>query len=253
MKLRLFLRRLTVSAPRVAVRSAMPWPVRWVILAVVAGFCSAIALWSFEFGKEIAGLDQGTKEQLARVSAENAALQLQVQKLTDERNKAQSVANTADTVLVAEKAANEKMAEVNRQLLAENQRLKDDLGFFEQLMPASSGNASALSIRGVQAEVLPSGEVQWQVLVIQAGKNPAEIDGRLELMFAGNSGGKPWSGVLPDGALAFKVKQYGRLKGVYTVPAQTIVRTVTAKVFQGATLRAVQTVKLQAPTRSNAS
>ncbi|NCP41608.1 MAG: hypothetical protein GW848_14125, partial [Rhodoferax sp.] len=74
MKLRLFLRRLTVSAPRVAVRSAMPWPVRWVILAVVAGFCAAIALWSFEFGKEIAGLDQGTKEQLAQATAENAAL-----------------------------------------------------------------------------------------------------------------------------------------------------------------------------------
>ncbi|OIP20105.1 MAG: hypothetical protein CO066_12065 [Comamonadaceae bacterium CG_4_9_14_0_8_um_filter_60_18] len=249
MKLRLFLRRLTVSAPRVAVRSAMPWPLRWVILAVVAGFCAAIALWSFEFGKEIAGLDQGTKEQLAQATAENAALQLQLQKLTDERNKAQSVANTADTILIAEKAAHEKMVEVNRQLLAENQQLKDDLGFFEQLMPASTGNAASLSIRGVQAEVLPSGELQWQVLMIQSGKNPAEFDGRLELTFTGVSGGKTWSGVLPDGAVAFKVKQYGRLKGVYPLPAQTNVRSVTAKVFQGTTLRAVQTVKLQAPAR----
>lgn len=249
MKLRLFLRRLTVSAPRVAVRSAMPWPVRWVMLAVVAGFCAAIALWSFEFGKEIAGLDRGTKEQLAQAMAENAVLQSQITKLTDERNKAQSVANTADTVLIAEKAANEKMAEVNRQLLAENQRLKDDLGFFEQLMPASTGNAAAVSIRGVQAEVLPSGELQWQVLVIQSGKNPTEVDGRLELTFTGNSGGKPWNGVLPDGALAFKVKQYGRLKGVYPLPAQTAVRSVTAKVFQGTTLRAVMTVKLPATAR----
>lgn len=249
MKLRLFLRRLTVSAPRVAVRSAMPWPVRWVALAVVAGFCAAIALWSFEFGKEIAGLDRGTKEQLLQVRSENAALELQVQKLTEERNKAQSIANTADTVLIAEKSAHEKMAEVNRQLLTENQQLKDDLGFFEQLMPASSGTTASLSIRGVRAEVLPSGELQWQVLVIQSGKNPPEFEGRLELAFSGVSGGKPWVGVLPDGAIVLKVKQYGRLRGVYPLPAQTVVKSVTAKVFQGTTLRAVQTVKLQMPAR----
>lgn len=246
MKLRLFLRRLTVSAPRMAVRSAMPWPVRWVVLAVVAGFCAAIALWSFEFGKEIAGLDRGTKEQLFQVRSENAVLQSQLQKLTDERNKAQSVANTADTVLTAERATHEKLAEVNRLLQAENQQLKDDLGFFEQLMPVSGGSTAFLSIRGMQAEVLPSGELQWQVLVVQTGKNPAEFDGQLELTFSGVAGDKPWVGVLPDGSVALKVKQYGRLKGVYSLPPQTVVKSVTAKVLQGSTVRAVQTLRLQA-------
>ena len=65
MKFRLIRRRLTISAPRMSVRSAMPWPLRWALAAIVFGFCAAIALWAFEFGKDIAGLERGAKEELA--------------------------------------------------------------------------------------------------------------------------------------------------------------------------------------------
>jgi hypothetical protein len=51
--------------PRMAVRSAMPWPLRWVLLALVFGFCAAVALWAFETGKNIAGLDRHSREELA--------------------------------------------------------------------------------------------------------------------------------------------------------------------------------------------
>lgn len=244
MKLRLLLRRLTVSAPRMAVRSALPWPVRWAGLAVVAGFCAAIALWSFEFGKEIAGLDYGNKEQLQQARTENGALQKQVQQLTDERNRAQSIANTADTRLTAEKAAQEKLLELNHSLQAQNQQLRDDLGFFEQLLPSSGADAAALTIRGLQVARLPSGELQWQVLIIQGAKNPPQWDGQLELVFAGTSAGKPWTGRPPAGTVPIKVKQYGRLQGLFAVPAQTIVKSVTVRLMQGAMVRAQRSVKI---------
>lgn len=244
MKLRLLLRRLTVSAPRMAVRRALPWPLRWAGLALVAGFCAAIALWSFEFGKEIAGLDVGTKTQLQQLRSENTALLAQVQHLTDERNQAQSIANTVDTRLIAEKTAQEKLAEVNRALQAENQQLRDDLGFFEQLVPSTGAAAQALTIRGLQVTTLPSGELQWQVLVIQGQKNPPDWDGQLQLVFSGLSAGKPWSASLPDKAVAIKVKQYGRAQGVLTLPAQTFVKTVTAKLLQGSSVLAQRTVKI---------
>ena len=38
MRFRLLRRRLTISAPRMAVRSALPWPFRWAVLAIVLGF-----------------------------------------------------------------------------------------------------------------------------------------------------------------------------------------------------------------------
>lgn len=244
MRLKLLMRRLTVSAPRMAVRSALPWPFRWAVLALVAGFCAAIGLWAFEFGKDIAGLERGSQSRYQQLQLENASLKVQVATVTAERDKAQFVANTADTVLLAEKAAHDKLAEAARQLTLDNQRLKDDLGFFEKLIPATGPNAGTLAIRGLQAEVLPSQEIRWQVLVIQGVKNPTPFEGRLELVFTGLAGGKPWSGAPPGGALGVRIGQYGRLEGLYQPPEQTLVKTVTAKLLDGQTVRALHTIKL---------
>lgn len=246
MKLRLLLRRLTVSAPRMAVRSALPWPFRWAMLAIVAGFCAAIGLWAFEFGKDIAGLDKGTKEQLQQALAQVDSLRAELAQVTQERNKAQAVADTADTVLTTEKVAQEKLLAQNRQLEADNQRLKDDLGFFEQLIPAPVGGQGAgmLAIRGLHAERLPTGELRWQVLVIQAARRPAAFSGQLEVTFAGVLQGKPWSTGLPAGAQSIDVGQYARLSGVLQVPVQAEVRNITAKVLSGKSTLAMQTTRL---------
>lgn len=236
------MRRLTVSAPRMAVRSALPWPFRWAMLAIVAGFCAAIALWAFEFGKDIAGLDKGNKPQLQQMQLENDALRVQLSTLKDEHNKAQFVANTADTLLTAEKVSQEKLMALNRQLEADNQRLKSDLGFFEQLIPASG--TAGISIRGLQSELQKSGELKWQVLMIQAVRNPTEFKGQLEVTFTGLENGKPWAGKLPTGAQPVVVKQYGRLEGLYPVPINVVIKSVTVRVLEGEAVRAVQTLKL---------
>ncbi len=244
MRLRLLMRRLTVSAPRMAVRSALPWPFRWAMLAIVAGFCAAIGLWAFEFGKNIAGLDSGTQEQLQQARTENAALRIQLEGVNAERNKAQSVANTVDTLLTTEKVAQEKLLDMNKQLAAENQRIKDELGFFEQLIPATGANAGQVAIRGLQVELLKSGELKWQVLVVQASKNPVEFDGQLEVSFSGVDNGKPWTGRDRNGTQAFKVKQYGRVEGLYQPPAQVVVKGITVRVLEGKTVRATQSAKI---------
>jgi len=229
-----------------AVRSALPWPFRWAILAIVAGFCAAIALWAFEFGKDIAGLDQGTKEQLQQARSQIEVLRGQLDAMTLERNKAQSVADTADTVLITEKVAQEKLAQLNKQLELDNQRLKDDLGFFEQLIPAvsSDANPGTLAIRGLQGEVLKTGELKWQVLVIQASKNPVEFNGQLEISLAGFLDNRPWTHAAPGLNQAIKIRQYGRLSGVYQLPAQVVLKSLTVKVLEGSHVRIVQTLKL---------
>src|SRR5215208_4730865 len=141
MRFRLLRRRLTISAPRMAVRSAMPWPLRWVAAAVVLGFCAAIGLWAFEFGKSIAGLDTGTKEELLRLREDIA-------KLRDQRDKAQSILNTSASLITAEKSAQERLAMQIKALEAQNRALRDDLGFFEKLIPTSG--AEGVAIRALQ-------------------------------------------------------------------------------------------------------
>jgi hypothetical protein len=235
MRFKLLRRRLTISAPRVAVRSAMPWPFRWALAAIVLGFCAAIALWAFEFGKGIAGLDTGAKEELVNLREE-------VSRLRDERDRAQSVANTAGSLLTTEKSAQERLATQIRRMEAENRELRDNLGFFEKLLP--TGATEGIAIRSLQAEVLASAQIKWQLLVILPARNAPEFNGKLEVTFEGLQNGKPWSMTLPGGPQALQVRQYRRLEGVVELPPQTVVKTVAAKVFEGSTVRAVQTVRL---------
>jgi len=235
MRFKLLRRRLTISAPRMAVRSAMPWPLRWVLAAILLGFCAAIALWAFEFGKGLAGLDAGAREELGKLREE-------VVRLREARDKAQSIANTAGSLLTAGKSVQDNLVVQLRQLEAENRALRDDLGFFEKLLP--TGGGEGLAIRGLQAEVLAGAQIKWQVLVIQPVKNAPEFNGRLELTLTGLQGGKPWSMALPGGPQALQVRQYRRMEGVMELPPQTVVKAVTAKVLEGSATLAVQTVKL---------
>jgi hypothetical protein len=233
MRFRLLRRRLTISAPKMAIRSTLPWPLRWVIVAVVLGFCAAISLWTFEFGRDIAGLDRESKDEIPRLRSE-------VARLTQERDKAQSIANTAGSLLAAGQATQDQLTAQNKLLAAESQSLRDDLGFFQKLLPVSG--SGGISIRGLQAEVLADSRLKWQVLVFQAVKNPAEFSGKLELTFSGLRNGKPWSMALPEAETNLQFKQYRRLAGVLELPADVVLKKVAAQILDGAVVRATQTV-----------
>ena len=236
MKFRLFRRRLTISSPRMSVRSAFPWPVRWMLGAVVLGFSGAIALWAFEFGKGIAGLDTSARQELKLLRAE-------VGDIRSDRDKAQSIANTSGSLLTTEKAAQEKMAAQIRQLESENRLLRDDLGFFEKLVPASA--TDGVSIRSLQAELLSDRQLKWQVLVIQPVKGASDFNGKLDLVVSGTLAGKPWMVGLPGGAQILQFKQYRRVEGVLDLPPQAVVQVVTAKLVEGTLTRSVQTFRLK--------
>jgi hypothetical protein len=234
MRFRLLRRRLTISAPRMAVRSAMPWPLRWAAVAIVLGFCAAIGLWAFEFGKSIAGLDAGAEQELVRLREE-------VSKLRQERDKAQSVFNTSASIITAEKAAQERLADQVRALEAENRALRDDLGFFEKLIPAAGAD---IAIRGLQAQVLEGTQLKWQVLVMQPVKNAHEFRGKLEMSIAGTLNGKPWVMQLPGGPQPLHFRQYRRIEGMVDLPPSAVVKNVSAKIVEGTATRAVQSIRL---------
>lgn len=242
MRFRLLRRRLTISAPHMSVRSALPWPFRWAVVAIVLGFCAAIGLWAFEFGKDIAGLEKGSKAELLRLRAEVVSLHQELDKAKELRDQAQSIANTAGTLLTTEKAAQQQWVAQAQQLELDNRRLRDDLGFFEKLIPTSGGDGVA--IRGVQAELTGASTVKWQVLVIQASKNAPEFTGRLELSFSGMLNGRPWVGALPEGPRAVAVRQYGRFDGEFELPAQVVLKLVSAKVSDALGVKSTQSIKL---------
>lgn len=223
MRWKLLRRRMSISAPRMIVRSHLPWPLRWAAFALMLGFSAAIALWAFEFGKTIAGVDGRSADELKQ-------LRVEVAELRAEREKALSVANTAQSLLVAEKTVQDKLAQQLKLVEADNMALKADLGFFERLLPA--GGAEGIVIRGLQAELRAPGQLRFQMLVMQAGgKRLPAFNGRYDVTLTGTLDGKPWNFVRPGGAQSLQLRQYLRLEGVIDHPEQAVVKTVSVRVM----------------------
>jgi hypothetical protein len=236
MRWKLIRRRFSISSPRMIVRSHVPWPLRWAVYALALGFSAAIALWAFEFGRDIAGLDRGTQDELHRARDEIAALRSQ-------RDKAQAIADTADSLLKTERAAQERLAQQLKQVEAENLSLKADLGFFERLLPATAG--SGISVRGLQAEARGPGQLRYQLLVMNNGRASSEFGGRYELQLSGTLDGQPWNYTPPDNPKPLRVRQYARVEGMIDFPAQAVVKIVQVKVTDAdGSVRATQSVKL---------
>lgn len=236
MRWKLLRRRLSISAPRMIVRSYLPWPLRWAVFALMLGFSAALALWAFEFGKTLSGLDRGNPDELHRLRAE-------LLELRDQRDKAQSIANTAESLLRAERVAQERLAEQVKTLEAENLALKGDLGFFERLLPTSG--QQPLAVRSLQAELAGPGQMHFQMLVMQNGKTLPEFNGRYELVLVGTLEGRPWTHATPGGPKPLQVKQYQRVEGVIDFPETAVVKQVQVRVTDNnGALRAQQSLKL---------
>ena len=232
MRWKLLRRRLSVSAPRMIVRSRLPWPLRWATFAVMLGFSAAIALWAFEFGKSIAGLDRSDKEELGLLRQEIAQL-----RTSEER--ARLVSSTAESLLKAERTAQERLTQQMRQIETERQNLQADLAFYERLLPASS---DALQVRGLQVQEAAPGQLRYQLLVVQNGKQLPEFGGSYELVLTGQVDGRPWS--LPASAKPVTVRQVARLDGVIEVPNSAVIKTVQARVMDAkGVMQATRTLK----------
>lgn len=118
--------RFGISAPKVAVRTEMPW--HWRALSVIGGVAVILVLiaWVFDFGRQFAGFRQ---DEIRALQAANAALQEEVDRL-----RAQLAASQND--LQIERAAQKALTEKHSALLAENVRLKEELAVLERLAKA---------------------------------------------------------------------------------------------------------------------
>lgn len=245
MKLKLWLRRLSVSAPQMTVKTARGWPVRmffaalWLVIGALAG----IGLQNY--GRALMGLPAVSNAELDRMREELAALRLDHDRLA-------TSANSAESELSMERAAGRMLTAQIRTLETEVARLKEDLAFFERLLPAGSQNASGsrVSIRAIAAEVTPDSQLQYRLLIMQGGKHATDFEGTLRLSVGVIQNGRPTTlnfpsdkpGEINEFKLGFR--HYQRLEGTLTLPADVSPRSLQATVLERGQVRAQQTVNL---------
>src|SRR3954470_13273906 len=140
LRLKLLLRRLSVSAPTMKIRTQVPWPVRMIFLAAVLGLSWAIAMWFFDLGRSLTGFDPAaTKEKLTTYREK-------IEELQTERDELSSKVNAAESQLNIERAAQNQLVSQVKTLETENIKLKENLAFFESLLPTATG-PTGISIR----------------------------------------------------------------------------------------------------------
>jgi hypothetical protein len=221
-----------ISAPHVAVHTHMPWYLRWLGIVVIGVLVSGIGWATYDFGMEFAGYRQGESDRALKNLNES------ISKRDLELAELRSKAAQAEQQLNIERATYEDLAKQVKVLSLENAKLKEDLAFFQSLMPAGGKNDSITVNRfQLQKEALP-GEYRYRLLLVQAGQRGHEFKGRLQFVLNLQQDGRKEVLMLPpegqqdtkEYQLSFKFFQ--RIEGTFRITPDAVVQGMQVRVFE---------------------
>ena len=222
-----------ISAPQMSVRAAIPWYFRWLGLLALALVVLFLARTTYDFGKKFGGLDQPMAARETRQSGETNPTMAQ------ELASARAQLAQSERQLQMERATYTDLVKQMKSLAGENATLKEDLAFFQTLMP-SGGKEGGVAVNRfvVQNDALP-GEYRYRLLLTQTGQRTKDFVGSLQ--FVANlqqPDGRKVVMTLPaesdkaDKAFKLNFRFYQRIEGTFHVEAGTVVKSVQVRVFE---------------------
>jgi hypothetical protein len=241
-------RRFGISAPNVTIKTKIAWYWRWLGLGVAAVIAIAVAGWTYDAGRRFAGFDRSELQQELTDARERLA------KLETENKDFGAQAHAGEAKLQIERTAQQQLANQVKALEEENARLKEDLGFFENLMPAETRDPG-LSINRfrIDPDVLPA-HYRYRLLLLQNGKRVAEFQGSLQLILTLHDGTKDVILTLPNDAAAngkadvrnyhVNFRYFQRVEGMFEIPAGSSLKSVQVRVLENGVAKATQTLNL---------
>ena len=237
-------RRFGIAAPRMTVKTHVAWYWRMLGLVAVLSCSLALAAWIYDAGRRFAGFDRSEAEQ------ELSQLRESVGRLTQETAGLRASVNASESKLQIERAAQAQLGRQVKVLEDENARLKEDLAFFENLIPSEHRDNTLLINRfRVEPGALP-GEFRYRLLLLQGGRRDKPFQGNLQLLVTLQQDGKDAIITLPEegAAQAYRInfKYFQRVEGMFRVAPGARVKMVQVRIFEGgsAQARATQSFNL---------
>ncbi|HEY0847363.1 MAG TPA: DUF6776 family protein, partial [Noviherbaspirillum sp.] len=148
-----------------------------------------------------------------------------------------------ESQLNIERSAQSQLATQVKTLVAENARLKEDLAFFESLLPNATG-PQGIAIRRLKVDHIAPNQLRYRLLIMQGGKGDRRFTGTLQLAVTTLQDGKSAMMVFPEGVPGeqekFKLNfmHYQRVEGVLTLPEGVSTKLVQARVLENGQVRA---------------
>lgn len=227
------------------IKTHLPWPVKLALFSVILGLGAALTLWAFNFGRDLTGLAKLPDRQQITTLKEKLA------ELTVERDGFSATANAAESQIMMERSAQRQLAAQVKALEAENTKLKEDLEFFESLLPAGS-NTQGVAIKRLKLESLGPNQVKYRLLLMQGGKSARDFVGSLQFVVSGIRDGKSAMMAFPERnnmegereKFNLRFKHYQRMEGVIALPDGMTAETIQVRVFEQGQIRAQQSANL---------
>ncbi len=225
------------------IRTRLPWPVRLIMTALILGLAGAMAMWAYDMGRSITGFNPTTSRQ------QITKLNEQIEKLMIERDSLSTSVDAAESKLNIERSTQKQLAAQAKVLEQENIKLKEDLAFFDSLLPTATGPAG-VSIRRMKVALIGPNQLRYQLLLMQGGKGTLEFSGSLQLSITGLQAGKnvmivvPGNGTVDADKFKLGFKHYQRVDNVFTLPEGVSVKAVQARVLEKGQIRTQQSANL---------
>ncbi len=236
------LRRMSISAPTLSIGNKMPVWLKLLSLFMGLALAAAVGVWLYEQGSRFAGFNKETvQKEIERLRTENKTLM-------DDRDRLTKTSIAAESGLVIEKATAKQIIEQSKSLEAENAKLKEDLRFFESLLPATGG-VDTISVRNLRGQLdLANNQLIVRLLVMQGGKQSNNFVGTVQVTAAGSVDGKPVSWAYPAAGSAVEAvgklnfSRYQRVELIIplanTAAKTAVLKSLQVKVLQGAVVKA---------------
>lgn len=226
----------SIDAPRMAVRSHLPWPWRALAGVALVGIVAGMWWWGFDFGQIFGGFARTElREKVAGLESQNAELRTE-----NEGLRATTVRQESELAMTA--GAQAALSKQALELQAENSQIKEELVFLQKLF-ADSNKLAGLAIQRLAVERARDDSWHYSVLLVRGGNPKDEFEGSLGLQVTvqpapGGASGARTMLTLPDEqpetapALKLRFKYYQRVEGTFRVPPGGTVRAVTARAFE---------------------
>ena len=263
MRRKRWLRSNAASATRVAVRSELPWRVKALALfalIAVAGLIVAATWMTLRSSRP------ALPENAVALSAEMDRLRADAKQAIAERDRKLALLAQLENQHKVDRAASEQVQAQLKLLENENARLKEDLAFFESLLPTPA-NAKGVVIRSFRLQPVSESErehardpgrtsrrggeepqaLRYRLLVQQSGRPERDFVGAVSLTVSLQQGGRPWVLQLPDATIPeagpppLSFRHYQRVEGTFELPEGAVVRSVQVKIQSNGEVRAQQT------------
>lgn len=245
LRLRRLRGRFGISAPRVTVRTHVPWYWRALGVAVTGAIALALAGWVYDAGRRIAGYDRSESAQ------EIGTLREKVAELATEVVTLRAANNAGESSLQIERTAQQQLTAQVRALEAENNRLKEENAVFERLAQGG-GKETAITISRLR--VFPDGNggrYRYQFLVAQNGdQRGREFKGNVQVVVTLQSDGAGGMMIFPRpddpeaGRFAVVFKHFRSIDGAFALPGGAKPKSIEIRLMQDGAIRAAQTANL---------